>query len=48
MNVHCISLAVAILAFFGTEFCVLVYKVQQFEQLIEQKKKTAIGHYLLE
>jgi len=48
MNTHCISLAIAFLSFFGSEFCILVYKMHRLEQFIEEKKKTHIGHYLLE
>lgn len=48
MNTHCISLAVALLSFFGAEFCILIYKMHQIEVFIENKKKTTIGHYLLE
>jgi hypothetical protein len=48
MNTHCISLAFAFLSFFGAEFCILIYKMHKLEQLIEDKKKTTLGHYLLE
>jgi hypothetical protein len=48
MNTHCISLAVAFLSFFAAEFCILIYKMQKLEELIEDKKKTTLGHYLLE
>lgn len=48
MNTHYISLAISILSFLGTEFCILIYKINKMEQFIESKKKTTIGHYLLE
>jgi len=48
MNTHCISLAFALLTFIGSEFCILVYKMHKIEVFIENKKKTTIGHYLLE
>jgi hypothetical protein len=48
MNAHCLALAFAILSFFGAEFCILIYKFHKLEQFIEDKKKTSLGHYLLE
>jgi hypothetical protein len=48
MNTHYISLAVAFFSFFSSEFCILVYKMHRLEQFIEEKKKTSIGHYLLD
>lgn len=48
MNTHYISLGIAFLSFFAAEFCILIYKMQKLEELIEDKKKTTLGHYLLE
>ena len=48
MNVHYISLAISVFSFIGSEFFILVYKMHQLEKFIENKKKTTIGHYLLD
>jgi hypothetical protein len=48
MNTHFVSLFVGFTAFMFTEFIILSFKVDTMERIVEKKRQSLMGKYLLD